>query len=147
MKQATNKPKTLQRFNHLAGEIGAVYHEAAVKFGLSDSSMQILYTLCAEGEACRIQDICLQTGTSKQTINSALRKLEHEDIIYLEARGERSKWVHLTPKGESFVQKTVMHVVAAENRIFDAWSAQQCADYMHLTEKYLYELQQEVEKL
>ena len=30
-------------FTHLAGEINALYHEAAVKMGLSDSAMNILY--------------------------------------------------------------------------------------------------------
>ena len=35
----------MKRFNHLISEIDAVYHEAALKLGLSDSAMLILYTV------------------------------------------------------------------------------------------------------
>ena len=42
--------KDMKRCNHLLGEIEAVYHEIALKFGLSDSTMIILYTICDEGD-------------------------------------------------------------------------------------------------
>ena len=45
--------KQLRRFNRLVGETDAVYHELANRLGLSDSAFQILYTLRAEGGACR----------------------------------------------------------------------------------------------
>ena len=35
------------RFNNLNSEIFALYHEASVKLGLSDSAMQIFYTVCS----------------------------------------------------------------------------------------------------
>lgn len=66
----------LKRYNHLLGELEAVYHDLSYQLGMSDSVSKILYTLCCEGGPCRISDICLCSGLSKQTVNSALRKLE-----------------------------------------------------------------------
>ena len=62
----------MRSINHLLSEIDAAYHEASLRLGLADSAMQILYILCSQGGACLLRNICRQSGTSKQTINSAL---------------------------------------------------------------------------
>lgn len=41
---------SLKRLNHLQCEMGVVYHEMSHLCGLSDSTMQILYTICNFGE-------------------------------------------------------------------------------------------------
>ena len=56
----------LKRYNHLLGELEAVYHDLSYQLGMSDSVSKILYTLCCEGGPCRISDICLCSGLSKQ---------------------------------------------------------------------------------
>ena len=68
--------KAMRRYNHLLGEIDGVYHEMSLKLGLSDSAMIVLYTICDSGSSCLLRDICRYSGLSKQTVNSALRKLE-----------------------------------------------------------------------
>ena len=71
----------MKHLNLLTSELDKAYHEAALKLGLSDSVMLILYTLCwCEGE-CLLGD--LTSSASKQTINSALRKLEADGIVRL----------------------------------------------------------------
>lgn len=42
---------------------------------------------------------------TKQTVNSALRRMEGDGLIYLESAG-RGKDVCLTPEGEALVQRT-----------------------------------------
>lgn len=86
----------MKRYNYLLGEIEASYHEVSLKLGLSDSAMKILYAICDNGESCLLQDICRRSGLSKQTINSAVRKLEAEGMIYLEMADSKHKKVCLT---------------------------------------------------
>lgn len=81
----------MKRMNYLTNEIDGAYHEAALKLGLSDSGMMILYTICNNGDTCLLNDITRLSGISKQTINSALRKLENEGIVYLENFSGRKK--------------------------------------------------------
>lgn len=138
--------RELRRFNYLAGETSALYHEASLKMELSDSACQVLYALCCEGK-CGISDVCRLMGLSKQTVNSALRKLEIEELVKLEALDGKQKLISLTSKGSRFVKKTVVRLIEAENRVFNGWSEEERSEYLRLTEKYLDEFRQEVNKL
>ena len=88
------------QYTYLAGEINALYHEAAVKMGISDSVQNILYVICEQGNQCLQSEISKRTGISRQTINSAIRKLEKDEILYLEQGKGRNTIVCLTEKGE-----------------------------------------------
>lgn len=90
--------RDMRRFNHLLQETDAVYHDMAQHWGLSDSVMGVLYTLCDAGGRCSVREVCRLGGMSKQTVNSALRRMEREGLIYLEAAG-RGKDVCLTEAG------------------------------------------------
>lgn len=138
---------TLERFNLLLSEIDAVYHDAALKMGISDSAMVVLYTVCSMNGDCLLSDITRMSGVSKQTINSALRKLETEDILYLEASGARRKRVCLTQKGQELAEHTVLRLIGIENDIFRSWSAEERKIYMELTQRYLFMLQDRVKEL
>ena len=56
------------QYTYLAGEINALYHEAAVKMGISDSVQNILYVLCEKDGKCLQSEISKLTGISRQTI-------------------------------------------------------------------------------
>lgn len=127
----------MKRFNHLIGEIDAVYHDMALKLGLSDSAMAILYTICNNGESCLLQEICRLSGISKQTINSAIRKMEDDDIVYLEQISGKSKNVCLTEKGKSLAENTALKIIKFENNIFASWAKEDVEKYLSLTEMYL----------
>lgn len=129
--------RELERFNHLMGEIDGLYHDAAVALGLSESAMKVLYTICCHGEQCPLRAICRQSGMSKQTVNSALRKLEEAGAVYLEAAGGRSKNVCLTDAGRELAGRTAAPLMELEDEIFSAWGADEVEQYIRLTQRYL----------
>ncbi|MCI8543341.1 MarR family winged helix-turn-helix transcriptional regulator [Acetatifactor aquisgranensis] len=137
----------MKRFNYLISETNAVYHEAAQKLGLSDSTQQVLYTICNNGDSCLISDICRLSGISKQTINSALRKLEGEGIVYLEASDGRKKRVCLTERGKKLAEDTVVKLIEIENGLLDSWSREELEQYLGLTQRYLDSLRAKVQEL
>ena len=137
----------MRRFNHLVTETDAVYHEAALRMGMSDSTMQILYVLCDKGGACPLGEICRLTGISKQTINSALRKLEEDGIAYLEQLGGKRKQVCLTGKGQELAQRTVVRLIEIENGILASWPREELERYLESTERYLVALRRKVREL
>lgn len=145
MKESTSK--TMKRFNYLLGELSAVYHDMALKLGLSDSAMNVLYTICDQGESCLLQNICRWSGLSKQTVNSAIRKLEAEGILYLETAGSRNKNVCLTEKGLDLAEQTAGRVLQAENEIFESWPEEDVEKYLELTEHFLRALQEKAERM
>lgn len=93
MKRAEQR---LKHFNFLTSEINSVYHEAALKFGLNDSAMMVLYAVCDHEGSCLLNEIGRLSGTSKQTVHSAVRRLEEEGYVRLDAFDGRKKVVRLT---------------------------------------------------
>ncbi len=133
----------LKELNSLFNEIDIAYHEIALKLGLSDSAMWILYFICENGDECLLSELVSLANISKQTINSALRNLESDEIVYLELIGSRKKKVCLTDKGKELVKNTVHKLIAGENKIFNSWSKEEYDMYLHLTNRFLNELRSE----
>lgn len=146
---SSSASKALRRFNYLSAEIGAAYHEMSFQLGLSDSAMQILYAVCDCGQdgVCPLQVICRQTGLPKQTVNSALRKLEAEGMLYLEQLGAKGKNVCLTDTGKLLAKNTALRMIEAENEIWDSWRAEDVETYLALTEKFLLAFQKKTKEL
>ena len=137
--------KTLRRYNYLFGETGLVYHEMYLKLGLSDSAASILYVLLENGDCCLLRDVCLFTGLNKQTINSALRKLEADNIVYLEMADGKKKLVRLTEKGKLLAERTAGRILAAEDEIFASWPQENVQKYLELTEAFMLALKEKME--
>ena len=137
----------MKRYNHLVGEIDAVYHEISLTLGLSDSAMKILYTICDSGDSCMLQEISRRSGVSKQTINSAIRKLENEGIVYLKSAGTKNKNVCLTEKGKQLAKQTAIRLIEIENDIFASWEKNDVEKYLELTERFMVSLKEKKENL
>lgn len=135
--------KDMKRYNYLLGEMEAVYHGMSLKLGLSDSASMILYAICEEGDSRLLSEICRLSGLSKQTVNSSIRKLEAEGILYLEKAGSKSKKVCLTEAGKDLAGRTVLRIQQAENAILSSWPRQDVEKYLELTEKFLAALREE----
>ncbi len=127
----------LKRLNYLTSEIDAAYHEAALKLGLSDSTMMVLYAACNNGGNCLLSDICKISGTSRQTIHSAIQRLEADGLIYLQSDTGRKKKVCLTEKGMDRSQNGVAKLAELENEILKAWPEADQKKYLELAQKYL----------
>lgn len=125
----------MRRYNHLLQETDAVYRGMALHWGLPDSVLCVLYALCETGGRCRPFELCRRSSMSKQTVNSALRRMERDGYIYLEPAG-RGKLVCLTPAGEVLAAATARRLIQAENDIFDSWTQEDVTQYLSLTERF-----------
>lgn len=136
----------MNRFNSLITQTDSIYREAAFKLGLTYSAMMVLYAVFNNGESCPISDICA-FGINKQTVNSALRKLETEDVVFLEAAGGRRKNVRLTENGMALAKKTILKIINIENEIFASWTKNERETYIELTKRYMNQLSEKVSKI
>lgn len=135
------------QYTYLAGEINALYHEAAVKMGISDSVQNILYVICEKEGRCRQSEVSKLTGISRQTINSAIRKLEKDGIVYLEQGKGRNTIICLTDKGETFAAEKIFPLYEIENKIWNEWTSEEQQQYLALTQKYRDGLKKYMEEL
>ncbi len=136
----------LKRITHIIADTNAAYHDIWARMGLSDSVADILYTLSLQEGSVPLTEIISLTGIPKQTLNSALRKLEKEGITQLHSSGGRKKLVCLTEQGKTLAQSTVCRVMAAENNIFNGWTEAELAAFMELNQRYLNQLREKIKE-
>lgn len=138
---------TLQEFNRLQRLIDGVYHEAAVRLGLSDSELWLLYTLSSCAGGCPQAELCRATAMTKTTVNSALKKLEREGIVRLTPDGGRSTRVLFTQEGAALAARTAGRLMELESEIFGSWTAEERALLLRLNRDFADKLSRRVRSL
>ena len=83
----------------------------------------------------------------EQNFNSALRRLEEEGTIVLQADSGRRKRVCLTDSGKALSRETVYRLIEIENSIYEMWTQEERDSYIGLTQRYLEAFEKGVEKL
>ncbi len=139
--------ETIAQINCLTEEIDSLYHQAALRLGVSDSVMFVLYMLYTHEGKCPLYDIYKLSGISKQTINSAIRRLEQEKLIYLEKYNGKAKLVCLTESGAVHARQTVARLLEAERKAFLTWNEEELQTYLILIRKHCASLQEQIENL
>ena len=137
----------IHRINYLTSEMDSIYHQASLRLGISDSVSIILYTIQDKGESCLLSDVYKNSGVSRQTVNSAIRRLEADGVLYLEPYAGRAKKIVLTDKGRDYIRQTVARLLEAEIRAFDGWSEDEIKTHISLMEKYTESLRRQIHQL
>ncbi len=132
-----NRGHELKEFNSLYKELDDIYHEIALKAGISDSAFAILYVLVEFGDGCLQKDIAEYFSTSKQTINSSIKNLSAKGLISLQKGKGRNLHVYLTAKGRQFTEEKIAPVLALENSIFAEMTPEESREFLRLTRKYV----------
>lgn len=136
----------IRQVNQLTYELDAIYHQAAWKLGMSDSALRILYLIYEKGDGCPLQDVCRESSLSKQTVNSALRKLEGDNLLYLEPGVGKGKQIRLTEHGKEYVNRTVARLYEAERSVYQQWTREELSQYLFLMKKYNRDLREKIEQ-
>ncbi len=137
----------LRTLNNILGQLNGTYHDLAVKLGISDSVMNILYGILYEGDGCNQSTLYKSCGMGKTTANSAIRKMEGEGLLYLTPGEGRNTRVYLTEKGHELSEITAGRLAALEEDILMSWSAEDRSDFIKLMGRYLEELKAKSKEL
>ena len=106
----------LQRsFDMNVKAIDEAYNRAAKRCHLSPSSFDILYTLFAYGDSCTQKELC-----GKQTVNSAVHKMQRDGLLRISAGAGRNTHVHLTDTGRAYASRAIVPVLDAERTAIES---------------------------
>ena len=139
--------KTLQEFDRLNRLVNELYHEIAVKQGISDSAYSILQAMLILGNGNTQTDICKYTCLNKQTVNSSVKKLKQNGLIEFHQGNGREMKIYLTSKGQYFINENILPIEQAENEVFDEMTIQEQREILRLIENYLSSFRHKIEKL
>ena len=135
-----------KEYNELIGLMNGIYHEIALKLKLTDSEFDILYALSAHEEGCYQSALYKQTGMTKSTANTTIKKMEREELLYLTHGEGRNTCVFLTEKGKQLMKDTIYKVIQMENEIYDSWSKEEQEIFLRLNQDFVEKLNEKVKK-
>lgn len=102
----------LQRaFDMNVKAIDEAYDRTAKRCHLSPSSFDILYTLFAYGDGCTQKELCERCYDGKQTVNSAVHKMQRDGLLQISAGTGRNTHVHLTDAGRAYAARAIAPVL------------------------------------
>lgn len=129
--------KLFQEYIQLQHQIDEFYHELAVRQGLSDSALLVLWSLEELGEGCTQTDICRQFALTKQTVHSSVRKLSGDGLLSLLPGPGREVRVYLTEAGRALIREKVLPIKRAEESASRRMGEDGLAAMLQLTQKWL----------
>ncbi|MDO4621127.1 MAG: MarR family transcriptional regulator [Lachnospiraceae bacterium] len=136
----------LNEINNIAGTVDSLYHEAALKIGLSDREMDMLYVISIYGNGCQQSFLYKETGLKKSTVNTSLHRLMKEGVLYLEDGDGRNKKVFLTENGMEYL-KRVEKLMNIEREIYESWTDEERDLYMDLSRRFVKQLEAKMQEL
>lgn len=140
--------KKLSEYNSIIKENEGIYHRVAKKNGLSNGAFWILYMMCEEEGNLTQSTVCDTFYQPKQTVNSALKKLEQQGLVELEiVAGSHGKRINFTKKGWEFAENTVFKVIANEKKALDGLSLKEQEEFFRLFRKFTKLLKENMEEM
>ena len=137
----------LKEYNRIYKETNRIYHDIALRLKLSDSAFDTLYAICYLGNGCLQKDICSLSATSKQTINSSIRKLELNGYITLKHGKGRQMHIFLTDAGMNLAKERIFPVIEIENKVFDSMPEEESRELLRLSRKYIEMLEENAKEI
>lgn len=139
----------LAAFNQLYKEMDEIYHVYAKEQGISDTVFWILYSLYENNSSYIQKELCSEWHYPPQTVNSALKSLEKQGIISLEAvpGNKKNKLVSLTEHGLALTQRVIARLTDAERNAILSMTADERRTLLSLTEKYTEFLRRHVRRI
>lgn len=140
--------KKLSEYNSIIKENEGIYHRVAKKNGLSNGAFWILYMMCEEEGKLTQSAVCDTFCQPKQTVNSAIKKLEQEGFVELETvAGSHVKHINFTQKGWQFAEDTIFKVIASEQKALDGLTLKEQEEFFRLFRKFTKLLKENMEEI
>ncbi len=117
-----NFDKFIKEYNEIYKAYVREYHVFAIKIGLSDAALNILYELRVENRKMSQKELGEALSLSKQTVNSAIKTLETMGIVEIPPSldGGKTKLIEFTSSGEKFAVDKIDKIIEAERTAFAA---------------------------
>lgn len=135
----------LKTFNSLYYQQVSIYSSLIKKTGLSDSYYQILYLIRNNIGLPYANKIADFTCVPKQTINSAIKKMQKEGLIQLvKQEKSKNKKIILTEKGNKYCEDTIDEITNLELKVFEKITNKECEEYFKVMKEFNEKLEREI---
>lgn len=114
------------------------YSAYANRMGLSDSALQVLWSIYDLGEGCLQRDVCEDMCIGKQTVNSSVHRLVEAGLLRLEhAASGRGVRLFFTEEGSHLVGERIAPLSRADYEAFAFLPEEDLRVYARVLRAYL----------
>lgn len=138
-----------RELDYLYNELDKLYGHLAQRCGLSPCAYWMMYEIVSQGGAALLREMTDSWSYSKQTINSALKKLVDKGLVVLEFEpgSKKNKVVQLTETGRAFAHAHIVPTISAEERAFARLGTERQRLLIESTRAYAHALMREFDAL
>ena len=137
-----------KRYNIIYKKFDKLYHDIAVKLGISDTVFWIFHSICEYGDSFTQSLLVDYLGSPKQTINSAITNLIKDDYLSINCEEDKKcKELVLTEKGTIFLESKILPIVKAENEAYAKFSKEELELFFKVLDTKYEIITESVEKL
>lgn len=117
----------LNRFYSLQREATIMYENWAKSYGLTFSSVMLLYSLYENKDTCTQKMASQKWLLPKQTVNAILKDFEKRKLICMSPlpSDKRNKIIHFTPAGEHFADEVILKLRDLEMYVVENMGVEQ----------------------
>jgi len=128
----------LMKYNALYKENDDIYRQFAKKMNISESELWILYVMRLYGEGLTQKELCDVVFMPKQSVNTALKKMEKDGYIVLEyaENSRKNKVIKFTEKGLRHSKKTADKIIEAERSVFAHFSDEEIEFWFEINDRF-----------
>ena len=137
----------IKEIDSLFNRFDSIYHQIAIKQGLTDTEFRILWEILVLGESCTQTEIYTSICINKQTVNSAIKQLAKKEIIYFENGKGREIKIFLTEKGKNIVNEKIKPIEQIESEIVNEMEIEEFNEFTRIASKYINRLEQKIKLL
>ncbi len=138
----------LRAYNELIKENDEIYRNLSKLYGMGTCAFWILYLLWENDGMYPQCELCHILSQPKQTINSALKKMENDGLLSLcDGKNHRQKNVVLTKQGVERAKNSVAKVIRCEEQAFHCLTEEERSQFLYLFRLYGSHLKKQMESL
>lgn len=139
----------LTLLNQCDKEVDDLYHNYSASYGLSEMAFWLLYIIWYMGDGCTQSDVCDIWFYKRQSINTALKKLETQGYLSLEPipGNKKSKQIVLTEDGRKLSQKVIEPLIRAELNALETMNEQERELFVELSQKRVTAIRQNIKSI
>lgn len=136
----------LKKFNLIEKETNELSRLIANKYNLSESAFWILYEIRLNDSNLTQTELCKFSFLPKQTINSALKILEKQEILNLvtAANNKKNKKIVLTSKGLELSKNIIDPVIEKEIAILCSFDQNELDIFLKIHNEYAKEFKERI---
>lgn len=127
-----------RNYCRLSKEMEEEYGSLADVCGISDGIFWILYALRSSDSPITQTDIAKELYMNKQTVSSAIKKMEADGYVTLEttADNRKNKVIKLTTTGVALAEQSADKVIDCEMQAFEKFTQREKEQFLRLNCKY-----------